>query len=218
MYKKLSIFCIFLFLVFNIYANEYVKVKYSGDLEYHNHETYEVWYNTEYNNPVFVIWDLTFEDATLSDSVDNRAKSGFKQCGSSAKENGYAKSSYDKGHMCPNNDRDWSKESSLNTFRACNICPQTAALNRGNWKKYEAYAHTLANKYQLVTIICGPIYTTKDKLVLDGNIAVPNAFFKIFIVNNKIFECYIFYQDNTFKQATIEEIEQLTKLKFILNK
>jgi len=72
MFKKLSIFCIFLFLIFNLTANEHIEVAYSGELEYHNHETYEVWYNTSYNNPAFVIWDLTFEDAVLADSVDNR--------------------------------------------------------------------------------------------------------------------------------------------------
>ena len=157
---------------------------------------------------------MTFEDAALSDSVDNRAKSGFRQCMSSAKEIGYIKSGYDRGHMCPNNDRDWSKESSINTFRTCNICPQTSALNRGNWKKYEAYAHSLANRYQLVTIVCGPLYTTKDRLSLVGDIVIPNAFFKIFIVNNKIFECYIFYQNNIVENTTIDEIESLTKFKF----
>lgn len=214
MHKKLSIFCIFLFLVFNLSANEHIEVKYQGELEYHNHETYEVWYSTNYNNPAFVIWDLTFEDAALSDSADNRAKSGFRQCMSSAKEIGYIKSGYDRGHMCPNNDRDWSKESSINTFRTCNICPQTSALNRGNWKKYEFYAHILANKYQIVTIVCGPLYTTKDRLLLVGDIVVPNAFFKIFIVNNKIFECYIFYQNNIVENTTIDEIENLTKFKF----
>lgn len=212
MLKKLLVF--YIFLVFNLSANEYIEVKYPGELEYHNHETYEVWYNTNYNNPAFVIWNLTFEDALLSDSADNRATSRFKQCGSSAKENGYTKSGFDKGHMCPNNDRDWSIESSLNTFRACNICPQTIALNRGNWKKYEAYAHNLAKRYQLVTIVCGPLYTTNDRLSLVGDIIIPNAFFKIFIINNKVFECYIFYQNNTFEQVPIDKIEELTKFKF----
>ncbi len=216
MYKKVSIACIFLFLflLFNLSANEHIEVKYPGELEYHNHETYEVWYNTNYNNPAFVIWDLTFEDVTLSDSADNRTTFRFKQCGSSAKEKGYTKSGFDKGHMCPNNDRDWSIESSLNTFRACNICPQTIALNRDNWKKYEAYAHNLVKRYQLVTIVCGPLYTTNDRLSLVEDIIVPNAFFKIFIINNKVFECYIFYQNNTFEQVSISKIEELTKFKF----
>jgi endonuclease G len=219
MYKKLLLSFIILTVSAICFSNEYISVNSnSKTLEYHNHDTYEVWYDTYYNNPSFVIWDLTFEDAVLSDSSNNRAKSGFKQCGSSAKENGYTKSGFDKGHMCPNNDRDWSKESSLNTFRACNICPQTGALNRGNWKKYEAYAHTLANKYQLVTIVCGPIYTTRDRVIIPGNIVVPNAFFKVFIINNKIFECYIFYQNNTFEMANINKIEKLTGLKFKIKK
>lgn len=216
MYKKVSIACVFLFLLFNLSANDYIEVKYPGELEYHNHETYEVWYNTNYNNPAFVIWDLTFEDATLSDSVDNRTTPRLKQCGSSAKENSYTKSGFDKGYMGPNNDRYWSIESSLNTVRACNICPQTIALNRGNWKKYEAYAHNLAKGYQLVTIVCGPLYITNDRLSLVGDIIIPNAFFKIFIINNKIFECYIFYQNNTFEQVSIDKIEELTKFKFIV--
>lgn len=209
-------FLLFLLLTlgFNCFANKYIEAVSTKNLEYHTHETYEVWYDTVFHNPAFVIWDLTFEDATLADAASDNRSSSFKQCGSSARHSDYAKTGFDRGHMCPNNDRDWSKESAAETFRMCNVCPQSSSLNRGNWKKYEAYTHELAKKYQLVTVACGPIYTLGGMVTLKGGVVVPDAFFKIFVINGKVFECYIFYQNNTFEPVTLSKIEELSNLEF----
>lgn len=182
---KRIMFAVLLFLAAFVYANEHVEIAGIDAYEYHNHETYEVWFDTTTKNPAVVVWDLTAEDAILSDQSKNRPDSKFPDCGSAkhAKEN-YYKSTYDKGHMCPNNDRDWTKAAAKNTFRACNICPQTPKLNRGIWKSYESYGHKLANEHMLVTIICGPYYdSTVGPRYIEAkdNIRIPDGFFKVFV-------------------------------------
>jgi len=222
--RKLLVLLWFL-LPFHLFANEVVEVNFKKDLEYHNHDTYEVWYDIDFKNPTFVIWTLTFEDAESSDATNNTRPSGnFVKCKSAPRPDysNYNKNNsgsiLDKGHMCPNNDRDWSVESAKNTFRACNICPQHNKLNRGIWQKYEKYAHELANKYMSVTIVCGPIYGKDLRRVGKNNSVLPEAFFKVFIYNGEIQEVYIFSNDENanIQKVDIEEIKNLTGLTFCL--
>lgn len=211
-----SIMSVFISMVF---ANENLEIIKKQALEYHDHETYELWYDVENRNPAYVIWDITFEDAILSEAVNNRTTSKFTVCKSSVKEIVYSKSGYDKGHMCPSNDRDWSKESSYNTFRMCNVCPQTPALNRGSWKKYEKRGHELAKKYQKVTIAAGPIYENNENVFLiKGGVRIPDAFFKVFYADGKFLEAYIFYQDGSTVTKSISDIEKVAKLQFVAKK
>lgn len=219
--KKLLGLISFLFLFPIVNANEHVKISYNKNYEYHDHETYEVWYDVEYHNPAVVIWDLTFEDAIQSEAVNDTRASKFTKCTNTVSSQVYTKTGYDRGHMCPNNDRDWSKESSENTFRMCNVTPQTATLNRGRWKRWEEMGHELAKKHMLVTIVCGPIYLNdlKSEIWISDNdvpkVRVPDSFFKIFIVNNKIDSCWLFDQSGIQpKSVNIKEIEKQTGITF----
>ena len=207
-------------LCFPLFANDYLEITSNKELEYHPHETYESWYDVEYKSPAFVIWDLTSEEAKRSEAASENRSSSFKQCKNSATHQMYTVPKddkdtirYDRGHMCPNNDRDWSKESAAETFRMCNVAPQLASLNRGSWQKYEKHGHELAYKHMIVTIACGPIYDTLN-FVNNTNIRVPDRFFKIFVVNGKIIEFYIFCQDGSMKSSSIDEIEVAAKIKF----
>jgi DNA/RNA endonuclease G (NUC1) len=104
----------------------------------------------------------------------------------------------------------------------CNVCPQTPKLNRGSWKKYESYGHRLAARYEFVTIVCGPIYYENKSYTYIGSknnkIAVPDAFYKIFIADNEFVEAYIFKQDGSYEEATIDMIASLTSIGFSLTK
>lgn len=186
MKKFASILMLALLPAFFIYSNSHADIAGVNRYEHHDHDTYELWFDTNWKNPAIVVWDLTAEEAILSDQSSNRAGGSFVACGSakSASRN-YPNSGYDRGHMCPNNDRDWSKSASKNTFRACNICPQLPDLNRsgGAWFNYEKYGHTLAKEHMLVTIVCGPYYDSSiaPKYIGKDNVRVPDGFFKVFV-------------------------------------
>ena len=205
------------FLIVPIFSNENISVKTDKGCEYHNHDTYEVWYDSSVKNPAYVIWDFTNVDAIESEAVDNRKSSSFIKCGSSATQSDFKNTGFDRGHMCPNNDRDWNADASKNTFRMCNVCPQSVSLNRGEWKSYEKKGHDLAHKYGLVTIMCGPIFEGTKNVIYIGknNIRVPDRFFKIFYYDGKV-ECYLFSQDGSVIECSIRDIEKLIKVEIIL--
>lgn len=191
----------------------------------HNHETYILSYNEEKLNPDWVIWRLTSAEAAKCDTATGNRESKFQFCTKTAQHNDYTKTGYDRGHMCPNNDRDWDKKAAKNTFRMCNICPQSPTLNRGIWQQYEKAAHTYAYDCEWIDICCGPIYTAekgKEKyLSAKSKVVVPEKFFKIFYNSKYEFlECFIFTQKGEVEESSIEEIEKLTgfKIKLLKNK
>lgn len=195
-------------------ANEHVSVTSDIQYEYHNHETFEVWYDIDTKNPAYVIWDLTAEDAIISAQNNHRKSWTFNKCGSAPNATvTYKKSGFDRGHMCPNEDRDLSEDDARNTFRGCNVCPQTHKLNAGRWKIWEEKERSLAQKYGLVTVIAGPVYTDKN-VRIKGEHVVPDMFFKIIIINNEPKYVLVFDQSNTETFVSLEDIEKLTGLKF----
>ena len=111
--------------------------------------------------------------------------------GSRVMPSDYSGSGYDRGHMCPCNDRDWDLEHSKDTFRMCNVCPQTHKLNAGVWKSYEDAAHAYAQDLGWIDVCCGPIFGKNTKKILskNGYIIVPEMFFKIFY-NERVEKTY----------------------------
>ena len=71
-------------------------------------------------------------------------------------------------------------------FYMSNICPQNPNLNRGDWNDLEEKSRQWAKKYGAVYIACGPIYDTKrPKRIGNNKVAVPHAFYKVILINDK---------------------------------
>ena len=212
--KRFILFTTFLFSVLYLNAQD-ISVK--GKYLVHEHETYIVSYNVQKQNPDFVIWRLTDKEAAASEASKIKRPSNFVECKNTQKHNSYTNTKYDRGHMCPCNDRDWDLEHSKDTFRMCNVCPQTHKLNAGVWKSYEDAAHAYAQDLGWIDVCCGPIFGKNTKKILskNGYIIVPEMFFKIFYNKKyKVLQCFIFTQENECRETTVTEIEKLTGLFF----
>lgn len=214
--QKILIIILQLFLSLNIFC---LDISYIGKdkTNIHDHEIFKVIYDFDTKNPAAVWWTSTNDQIIESEAINNRTND-FRACSlGSSKPKDYSKTGFDKGHQCYNNAFDYSKESASLTFLMCNMCPQTPALNRGIWKKYETYGNNLAKKYGEVTTICGPIYNeTESPIYIGDKVRVPDSFFKIFIFEDQI-KYYIFSQENEPPQtSSLEEIEKLTNLKIVL--
>ncbi len=102
----------------------------------------------------------------------------------------YSGSGFDRGHMCPSDDRDASDADNKATFIMTNIAPQTADNNQETWRLLEEYARRLVmNENKELYIICGSYGkggTNKDKErkneLANGKITVPARFWKIIVV------------------------------------
>ena len=106
--------------------------------------------------------------------------------GAKAYTGDYTKSGYDRGHMAPAADMKWNKQAMEESFYMSNICPQNPNLNRGDWNDLEEKSRQWAKKYGAVYIACGPIYDTKrPKRIGNNKVAVPHAFYKVILINDK---------------------------------
>lgn len=215
--KIIIIFLISIFLSLNLFA---INITYLGEDKnnYHNHEIYSLIYNFDTKNPIVVWWSLTNTDAIESDEAKDNRTNDFRPCSlGSSKPLDYYKKGFDKGHLCPNNDFDFSKTYSSLTFLMCNMCPQTSKLNRGSWKSFESYTHKIAKTYGKVDIVCGPLYDENKSIVYIGDsVRIPDKFFKIlhyFKGSIETFEIRIFEQSGNWGNSTLEEIENLANIK-----
>jgi endonuclease G len=106
--------------------------------------------------PNWVAWRVTradMGDIDREDSFrpDDRLPKGWMRVTPSD----YTGSGYDRGHICPNADRNGGTDSMAATFLMTNMTPQTPDLNRGPWQKLEAYLRTLVTRGSDVYIVSG---------------------------------------------------------------
>lgn len=104
----------------------------------------------------------------------------------------YTRSGYDRGHLCPDADMDYSYETLLQTYSMANVVPQTPTLNRKVWLKGEKYERLVASKLGEVTVI-NIVNYSEDPIKMNHKIDIPNNFYKIIYNDAKNFkQCFTF--------------------------
>lgn len=101
----------------------------------------------------------------------------------------YTNSGFDRGHICPSDDRDGSIEDNDETFLMTNIAPQAPNNNRGVWVDLESYSRKIAEAGNELYIVAG-VYGKggtgsnggKTNLLDNGKIVVPASFWKVIII------------------------------------
>ena len=93
----------------------------------------------------------------------------------------YSRSGYDRGHLCPSQDRTSSTADNDATFFLTNVTPQTHELNAGPWEALEKYSRRLARQGKDLYITAGPIFAGTPATIGHG-VAVPSAFYKVVVV------------------------------------
>jgi endonuclease G len=93
----------------------------------------------------------------------------------------YAKSGFDRGHLCPSADRTRSPDDNALTFLMTNMHPQVPELNRGDWKKLEEHERALAKQGHEVFVVAGGVFGASPRTIGHG-VAVPDAEYKILVV------------------------------------
>ena len=101
----------------------------------------------------------------------------------------YTNSGFDRGHLCPSDDRDGSDADNAVTFFMSNITPQAPDLNQQVWGDLEDFARDLAAEGIELYIISGSYGTGGSgdnggtTLSLSGgDIAVPARYWKVLVV------------------------------------
>jgi endonuclease G len=101
----------------------------------------------------------------------------------------YTNTGFDRGHLCPSEDRDLNSTDNAATFKMSNIIPQAPILNQQTWANFENYCRTLLNQGNEIYIISGAYGsggtgslggTTTN--IANGSITVPSRCYKIAVV------------------------------------
>ncbi len=155
----------------------------------------------------------------------------------------YADTGFDRGHLCPSDDRDGGLEDNQETFFMTNMTPQAPDHNRGIWKILEDYGRILTQQGNEVYIMAGTIGQGgtgangfANTIGRNNNITVPASLWKIIVVlpigqndvqrineNTRIIAVNIPNQNsvgaNSWKKyrVSVDELEALTGFDFLSN-
>lgn len=149
---------------------------------------YTISYNNTKRRPNWVSWHLSTAwkgSATRSTSfyTDQTLPTGWYRVST----NDYTNSGFDRGHMCPSDDRDYSSTENRVTFEMTNIVPQAPNNNQGPWGQLEAYCRTLISAGNECYIVCGPggsggSGSNGASTTIGNGVAVPNYTWKVVVV------------------------------------
>ncbi|GAB3991905.1 DNA/RNA non-specific endonuclease [Spirosoma daeguense] len=100
----------------------------------------------------------------------------------------YTNTGFDRGHLCPSDDRDSTAEENRTTFILSNIVPQAPTFNRQSWRLLEEYCRSLVVEDNELYVLSGPSGKggTGDNgsatSLAGGKLTVPAALWKVIVV------------------------------------
>ncbi|HEU4536394.1 MAG TPA: DNA/RNA non-specific endonuclease, partial [Polyangiaceae bacterium] len=150
---------------------------------------YALSYNNARGAANWVSWHLSTAwkgDAPRSTSfkTDTSLPTGFLRVATSF----YTNSGFDRGHLCPSEDRDATAADNAATFLMTNVSPQSPDSNRSTWKELETYARTLMGQGNELYIIAGGRGAGGTGLngtfstIHGSDVTVPSHFWKVLVV------------------------------------
>jgi endonuclease G len=91
----------------------------------------------------------------------------------------YKGSGFDRGHLAPFADLDWSEASARESFWMSNMSPQVPEFNRGIWKDLEDWVREQARARGAVWIVTGPVLDKPMGSIGGNAVTVPRAYYKV---------------------------------------
>ena len=139
---------------------------------------YSITFDTSKHVPKWVAYKLSPEKVRA-----HVAKRGHMRFSKDAEVPGapspaeYSHSSYQRGHMIPAADCEWSADAMKESFLITNAAPQSKELNNGVWKVLEGDVRGWAQSRELY-VVTGPVLTQECIETIGKGICAPAAFFK----------------------------------------
>ena len=153
------------------------------------HKEYSLSYNNEKGSPNWVAWHLSLAWKGAAPRQDDFRSDGDLPANFyKVKATDYATTGFDRGHLCPSEDRDSTNTENSQTFLMTNIMPQSPNLNRITWKDFESFCRSQMTQGNELYIYAGGYGTggqgtngTANTLA-GGKISVPSHCWKIALI------------------------------------
>ena len=155
-----------------------------SDHEVHSYSGFTLCYRESYEDAEWVSYILTSEKTNAITSRTDDFRTDVSITTLSASPADYRGSGYDRGHLAPAADMEWSKESVSESFLMSNMTPQTPGFNRGVWKKLESKVRQWAKDFGEITVVTGPVLEKEAsfyKTIGENCVAVPEYFYKVLL-------------------------------------
>jgi endonuclease G len=212
---------------------------------------YVLSYNARNQTPNWVCWKLKKADIGSAAGKKRVFKAGKKRTFKfdpalpagmrgprMAKAPSYGRFGFDRGHMCPAEDRSASAADWEATFYITNVVPQSPASNIKCWLGLEKYCRHLAKEGKVLYIACGPVGVggagregLKKKISPEGMkvVTVPQKLWKVVLVlpgagaqprkNSRVIAVIMPNDENVGSEwakyrTSAREVEKLTGLRF----
>ena len=146
------------------------------------HKAYTLEYNEQHEQADWVAYILNGDKLNGGFKRRDNFKSDRAVTTGSASLADYKRSGYDRGHLAPAADMNWSREVMDESFFMSNMSPQTAKFNRGIWKELEAQVRMWSARNNVLYVVTGPVLTGDEpKSIGDNGVTVPEYYYKVLL-------------------------------------
>jgi len=140
-------------------------------------------YSDNLGQPLWAAWDLTAGDVgsvarSSTYYTDTNLPPNFYRV-TTTDYNGVGDIDFNRGHLCPSEDRTDTTADNKLVFFMSNIMPQSAPNNQGVWANFEAYCRAQLSSNELL-IVCGPS-GFGPAAIPSGKAAIPSNTWKVVV-------------------------------------
>ncbi len=179
-YVKRIFWFIFIINIF-CYSQSIGLPRFNPESQIVKHRGYTLKYNELHEQAEWVAYKLTAQEVFANmERTDDFRKDPKVETGSATLAD-YKYSGFDRGHLVPAADMEWSNTAMSHSFYLSNMSPQRAGFNRGIWKKLESLVRTWAVDNREVYVVTAGILEPNLKTIGANKVSVPDYFYKVIL-------------------------------------
>jgi len=158
---------------------DFLPVSTTNQVVYHTN--YTLSYSESCEQAEWVAYELKKEQLNGSIKRTNNFRKDKNIVTESAILSDYKFSGYERGHLAPAADMNFSQSAMDESFYMSNISPQNEYFNGGIWYLLEKHIRYWANEYDHLYVITAGVLNSCDKLIGINEVCVPEYFYKVIL-------------------------------------
>lgn len=175
-----------------------------------------IFYNVDKNAPALVLWSLSASDLGRNKRPTSQTFLVDPECPRPrAKSSDFARTGFQRGHLCPSADRSCCVQLMRATFIMSNVAPMTPTLNMQGFAQAEEHARAVARAGYRCMMLAGSIFGHDSiRYLAESVVAIPDSFFRACVVPDApALSVYWLFPNNS--QVTRETPYRVPRMRFV---